>query len=162
MDIVIVILLVLILSGILVILSQFKRNMPVSHQTLISEGVIDENAMAKADVKLEELFSKARLAGYFNLGDVDTAILETNGEISFLPKPMSRCLNPKDFNFAPVRDGVPTVIVKNGELVEENIGNVPIDRDELMTILSARGRLLENILLATITESGRVDVFERN
>ena len=162
MDIVIVILLVLILSGILVILAQFKRGAAVSRQTLISDGAINEAALSKADIKLEELFSRARLAGYFNLGDVDTAILETNGEISFLPKPMSRCLNPKDFNFAPVRDGVPTVVVKNGELVEENLSLVPIGRNELMTILSARGRLLENILLATITESGRVDVFERN
>lgn len=162
MDVIEIILLVLIFTGDLAILSQLKRKNEIKRVTLMSDGKIDENALEKANVGIEELFSRARLSGYFNLGDVDTAILETNGEISFLPKPMSRCLNPKDFNFAPVRDGVPTVLVKNGEIIEENIESVQLSREELMTILLARGRLVENILLATITEAGRVDVFEKN
>ena len=162
MDIAEIILLVLIVTFQLVILSQHKKKAEIQRRTLISDGIINEKELDKSGIKTDELFGRARLAGYFNLGDVDTAILEKSGEISFLPKPMNRPLNPKDFNFAPVRDGVPTVIVQNGELIEENIENAEIGRDEVMTILLSRGRQLENILLATITEAGRVDVCERN
>ena len=130
--------------------------------TLMKRGNIIPDALRMSGIGIEELFSKARLGGYFNLGDIDTAVLEENGQISFLPKPMSRNLNPKDFNFAPVRDGVPSVIVKNGVTVEENLMKDGINRADVMKILLSRGRTLDDILLATITESGRIDVFERN
>ncbi len=154
------VLLVIIIALQLASLAQHKaRRYKMSF--LMRDGEIDSSCLSAAGLSVEELFSAARQAGYFNLGDVDTAVLEENGKISFLPKPMSRCLNPKDFNFAPVRDGVPSIIVKNGELVEENLEKAGIKREEVMTILLSRGRRLENILLATITESGRVDVFEK-
>ena len=138
-----------------------NRRRRYKRTVLMRDGKLLSYALRESSVSIEELFSRARLGGYFNLGDVDTAVLEENGEISFLPKPMSRCLNPKDFNFAPVRDGVPTVIVKNGALDEKAFEKEGINRNDVMKILLSRGRTLDGILLATITESGRVDVFEK-
>ena len=129
---------------------------------LMKDGKINEAALEKTGVSLENLMSRARLAGCFNLGDIDTAVLEENGKISFLPKAGARHLNPCDFNFSPVREGMPEIIVKNGKILEENLKNTEVKKDELMTILFSRGRRLEDILLATVTDSGRIDVFEKN
>ena len=57
---------------------------------------------------------------------------------------------------------MPEIIVKNGKILEENLKNTEVKKDELMTILFSRGRRLEDILLATVTDSGRIDVFEKN
>ena len=155
-----IVLLVLITALQFALLVQ-HRGRRFNQTTLMREGKIDASALAKTGFSIEELFSFARQAGYFNLGDVDTAVLEENGNMSFLAKPMSRQLTPRDFNFAPVRDGAPYVIVKNGEIVSENLKKAEIKEEEVMNILLSRGRTLDGILLATITESGRVDVFEK-
>ncbi len=44
----------------------------------------------------ERVLGQARVAGYFDPNEIETAILETNGQISFLPKSCSRPLTPDD------------------------------------------------------------------
>ncbi len=128
---------------------------------LINDGRINEKALEEAGRSVDELFSLARRQGYFNLGDIDIMLLERDGGVSILPKPRERALNPKDFNFSPVREGVPTVIARDGKIIGENLVKAGINEKELLTLLEARGRQLSSVLLATITESGRVDVFEK-
>lgn len=160
MDAVEVILLVVNIILLLALLAQTRKKR-FKKTVIMREGEFTEGALERAQISIEELFSQARENGCFNLGDVDTAVLEESGKISFLLKPTCRRLTPKDFNFAPVRDGIPRVIVKNGEIIEEELEKAEIKREEIMTVLLSRGRRLENILLATVTESGRIDVFEK-
>lgn len=136
-------------------LSLYRRKTIV----IMRENEIDETALKKAGLSLGELMSAARQAGYFNLGDIDTAILETSGKISFLPMPMKRALNPKDFNFAPIREGVPKTIIKNGRILENNLAASGVSKQALNELLAQRGESAQNILLATVNEAGRVDFF---
>ncbi len=161
MDAAEVVLLVINLALLLAVLAQ-TRTKRAKKTVLMRDGEIISGALEKAGLSIEELFSAAREKGIFNLGDIDTAVLEESGKISFLMKPMNRQLTPKDFNFAPVRDGIPAVIVKNGRFLEEELEKTEIGKKEVMTVLLSRGRRLENILLATVTESGRIDVFEKD
>lgn len=126
---------------------------------LMNNSKIDMNAMKSAKISLNELMSRARQAGYFNLGDIDIAIMETNGELSFLPMPMKRPLNPKDFNFAPVREGMSRVVIKNGRILKNNLEKSQISQSALFQLLSKRGESVSDILLATVNEAGRVDFF---
>lgn len=128
---------------------------------IMSENEIDENALKKAGLSLNELMSRAREQGYFNLGDIDTAILEASGRVSFLPLPMKRQLNPKDFNFAPLREGICKTVIENGKINERNLKKSGITRQALTELLRQRGESEENILLATVNEAGRVDFFVR-
>lgn len=128
---------------------------------LISEGKINGSALKEVKLSLEELMAEARLSGYFNLGDVDYAILEANGGISFLAKPKHRRLNPADFNFSPVREGLCTTVVLDGELKLDNIEKSGVSSKQIVDIIESRGRKVENLLLATINEAGRIDVFEK-
>ena len=66
---------------------------------LIEKGKISKKNMKKARIELDDLLSSARGNGYFNLSDIDYAIMETTGKISFQPVGQKRNLNPKDFNF---------------------------------------------------------------
>ena len=135
-----------------------KTNKPIA---LIREGQINESALKKAKMNLDELMSAARVAGFFNLGDIDTAILEPCGKISFLPMPMKRALNPKDFNFAPIREGVCRVIISNGNIIKENLQRSGISERAIEELLEQRGSSLGDILLATANDAGRVDFFHK-
>ncbi len=128
---------------------------------IIEKGTINKAALKKAGLELDELSAAAREAGYFNLADLDYAIMETNGTISFLPAPLQRPLNPKDFNFAPEREGLCVTLVSDGRLLTDNLSKAGVSAEEIMNILEKNGRKTEDILLATINEAGRIDVFEK-
>lgn len=129
---------------------------------IIDKGSIDKKALKKARLDLDNLLSIARIKGYFDISDIDYAIMETSGEISFLPKPLQRELNPKDFNFAPERHGICYNVILDGELINENLNKSGVSNNELMSIIGDRALLIEDILLATIDESGKVSIFEKS
>ncbi len=160
-DIAIVILLVLIAGLEIGHIALTKTKRYEKEIYLIKDGKIKSAALEEAELSIEKLSALARQRGYFNLGDIDIMLLERDGGISILPKPRARALNTKDFNFTPVREGVPIVIAKDGKIIGENLKAAGVNEKELLTLLETRGRQLSEILLATITESGRVDVFEK-
>ena len=51
---------------------------------LIAKGKINFENLKQQQINLDELMEELRLAGYFDLRDVEYAILENNGQISFL------------------------------------------------------------------------------
>lgn len=51
---------------------------------LICKGKINFKALKKQQINLDELMEELRLAGYFDLNEIEYAILENNGQMSFL------------------------------------------------------------------------------
>ena len=50
---------------------------------LINNSKISKSALKKAKIELDDLITAARSAGYFDLSQIQTAIIEENGKISF-------------------------------------------------------------------------------
>ena len=63
-----------------------SRLLEGSPSTLISEGAINRRALRREQISLPELRAIARRQGFGDLGEVDTAILETNGVVSMFRK----------------------------------------------------------------------------
>ena len=51
---------------------------------LVCKGKINYKALKKQQINLDELMEELRLAGYFDLNEIEYAILENNGQLSFL------------------------------------------------------------------------------
>jgi uncharacterized membrane protein YcaP (DUF421 family) len=141
-------------------LGAFDKKREGEALTIMEKGRLDVEAMKSAGLTFDRLFALAREKGVFNLGDMDIAVLEADGALSLLPKPMHRALNPGDFNFAPVREGRVTPVVIEGELLSDAIEATGAKAGEVVNLLEQRGRTVDGIALATINEAGRVDVFE--
>ncbi len=117
---------------------------------IIERGKISKKGMRKARVELDDLLTSARVNGYFNLSDIDYAIMETTGKISFQPVAQKRQLNPKDFNFAPEREGLYINVIMDGHIIDDNLSVAGVTKKELDNMLKAKGDKLENIFLGTI------------
>ncbi len=117
---------------------------------IIERGKISEKGLKKARIELDDLLSSARGNGYFNLSDIDYAIMETTGKISFQPVAQKRQLNPKDFNFSPTREGLYINVIMDGHIIDDNLSVAGVTKKELENMLKAKGDKLENILLGTI------------
>ena len=118
---------------------------------IIERGKISKRGMRKARVELDDLLTSARVNGYFNLSDIDYAIMETTGKISFQPVAQKRQLNPKDFNFAPEREGLYINVIMDVHIIDDNLSVAGVTKRELDNMLKAKGDKLENIF----AESGK-------
>ena len=65
--------------------SQFTRKILEGEPCiLVCKGKINYQALKRQQINLDELMEALRLAGYFDLNEIQYAILENNGQLSFL------------------------------------------------------------------------------
>lgn len=60
---------------------------------LVHKGKINMKALSKQQINLDELMEELRLAGYFDLNEIEYAILENNGQLSFLTNSSSTSIS---------------------------------------------------------------------
>ncbi len=94
---------------------------------LIYRGKIDEKQLKKEKITINELQERLRQKDVFSIGDVEYAILETNGEISVIQKPEKRNTIPEDFNILPDYEGIPYDLVIDGKVMYENLRKIGKD-----------------------------------
>lgn len=128
---------------------------------LIEKGKILKKNLSKAKIEINDLLTSARSNGYFNLADIEYAIMETTGKISFMPVALKRQLTPKDFNFAPMADGLYINVIIDGRIMEKDLKNADMTKKELKEHLKDRGKKAEDILLATVDNKKQLTIFEK-
>lgn len=137
---------------------QFISGTPI---VLIYKGKIIKKNMKKARVELNELLSTARVAGYFNIADIEYAIMETKGSISFMPVPLKRPLNPKDFNFAPESEGLTVNVIMDGKIIEDDLKDAGITRKDLIRRVKQQNKEIKNIFLGVMDSNGVLTLFDK-
>lgn len=128
---------------------------------LMENGTIKRDGLRKAKIEVNDLLVSARTNGYFDLSDIDYAIMENTGKISFLPTPKKRQLNPEDFNFSPERDGLYVNVVIDGKIMYEDLKYANISEEELKKQIASKGQKIENIMLATINLKKQLTIFSK-
>jgi uncharacterized membrane protein YcaP (DUF421 family) len=69
---------------------------------LINNGTIEYKTLKKERVNIEELMEQLRMQGYFNIKQVQYAILETDGSLSVVPTTNYNSTPSVSFNHLPV------------------------------------------------------------
>lgn len=128
---------------------------------LIYKGKIYKRNLRKARIELNDLLTSARSAGYFNIADIDYAIMETTGKISFMPVPMKRPLNPKDFNFAPQSEGLTVNVIMDGKIMEDDLADAKIDKNDLIRRVKQQDKEVKNIFLGVMDSNGVLTLFDK-
>lgn len=136
--------------------SPFRRLIEGKNAVIISHGVIDQKLMKKLRYSLNDLFEALRAAGCFNLGDVDYAILETDGTLSVLYKSSARPPSAEELGLA-LPDDEPTVcIINDGKINEDAVRQV--GRERIAAELSRQKLAPENIFLMNYERGGFITV----
>lgn len=89
--------------------------------TLMDNGIIYRKNLKKARMDLNEFLTFCRMDGYFDLSQIQTAILEHNGHVSFLIKEPNRPATPEDLKLKPQQTKVQIPFVMDGVLLTKNI-----------------------------------------
>ena len=88
---------------------------------LLENGIIYRENLKRARLDLSEFLTYCRIGGWFDLNQLQAAVLEHNGVVSFLPKETDRPATPADLNMNPKQSLVQTPFVMDGILLTENI-----------------------------------------
>ncbi len=126
-------------------------------QILIYRGKIDEKALKKEKITINELQERLRQNNIFTLGDVEYAILETSGEISVIQKPEKRNTIPEDFNITPEYEGIPYDLIIDGRIMYDNLKKIGKDEIWLKKQVDKFKINPENALIVTF--DGKEQIF---
>lgn len=88
---------------------------------LLDNGIFYRDNLKKSRLDLNEFLTFARMGGFFDLSQVQTAVLEHNGVVSFLPKEPYRPATPSDMDLKPKQSHVQMPFVMDGKLLPKNI-----------------------------------------
>lgn len=128
----------------------------------IKDGKIMEDNLKKEKYSTDELMSQLRKQQVFKAADVEFAILEPNGDLNVLLKKEQQPLTPKDvlLPVAPVKE--PQTVIMDGEIFDEPLATIGLNRGWLKTELEKIGVTVENVFLGQVDDNGQltVDLFD--
>lgn len=130
---------------------------------LVEKGKIIESGLRKAKIDVNDLLMEARENGYFNLDEIDYALMEVNGNISFLPKEKEKPVTKKDMKIKCSNEGLTVNGIIDGMYMVNNMKAINKDKEWLDHELKVNGYdNYDNILLATIDNNYKVTIYEKN
>lgn len=130
---------------------------------LIERGKIIESGLKKCMLDINDLLEECRNKGYFDLNQLDYAIMETSGKVSFLPKSEYRPLKGKDIDVYPPYEGILANVIVDGEIQSSALKGIDKDNRWLLKTLKKQGfNNLDSILLATLDATNKITVFTKN
>ncbi len=119
--------------------------------------------LKKAKLDINELLMQCRTNGYFNLSDIQTVILESNGKISILPKSDKKPIVPFDMNIPMEQEKITTNVILDGYLINENLKKSRHDENWLQKELSKQNNAkIEDIFLATCDDKNNLTIYLKN
>lgn len=128
--------------------------------TLIEKGEILVEGLKKVKFDINDLLEVCRIKGYFDISEIEYAIMEANGDISILPKEEYRNIKLNDMNIVKSQSGLCANIIIDGKIMKNNLAN--INKDEKWLYEKIKNIDLSNILLATVDNKDTIKIFLRN
>lgn len=130
---------------------------------LVEKGKIIESGLKKSKIDVNDLLMEARENGYFNLDEIDYALMEVNGNISFLPKEKEKPVTKKDMKIKCNNEGLTVNAIIDSKYMANNMKAINKDKEWLDHELKVNGYdNYDNILLATIDNNYKVTIYEKN
>ncbi|WP_053956014.1 DUF421 domain-containing protein [Inediibacterium massiliense] len=117
---------------------------------LIRNGKIMEENMSQLKITGEELLRELRYKNIFNLADVEFAIMESTGELNVLLKSDKQPITPCDMGKEVPNQKVPQTIILDGNILDEPLSTIGLDRNWVKLQLDGQGISLDNVFLGQV------------
>lgn len=129
---------------------------------LIDDGRINHREMRKLRVTTNDLLEQLRICGYPCISDVAYAVMESNGDLSVIPKSSKKNITPEDLSIKKGRESMPLVFISDGTVYRKNLESAGWSEKKLSEQLCAMGAGdVEDVFLAICDGSSRLHAFLR-
>ena len=160
----------MIVFALFIILMSFLTNKSLKIRRIVTgkpsilydDGQLYYKTFVKAKMDLGEFLMQCRVNGYFDLSDIQTALLEPNGKISFLPMASKRPVTGEDLNISPSQNYLVANVIIDGKIMKENLKH--IGNNEKWLTKQLRTQDISNIsevLLATCDRNNKLCIYRK-
>lgn len=139
-----------------IVLRRFFMGTPT---ILVEKGKIIKKNLIKTKIDINDLLEQCRCEGFFDISEIDYAVLEANGKISVLPKNENRPITLKDMKIKGTTTTICANIIIDGKIMKNNLINMKKDIHWLEKELKIRGLKLEKVLLATLDDNEKINFY---
>lgn len=149
-----IVVLEIIMSIMTLKLSKFRHIVQGNSLLVISEGKIVQKAMKKMRLTVDDLIEGLRLKDVFDISEVDYAYIETNGQLSVKLKDEKEPIKAEAFGKSSDGGGIPFVLISDGRLISESLGQCGLTEEKLDLILEEKGLIRNDILILAADKNG--------
>ena len=130
---------------------------------LIEHGELLIDGLKKVKFDINELLEECRINGYFDISEIEYAIMETNGTVSILPKGQYKPVTVKDMNLKASKQGLCANVIIDGKMMKNNLENIHKDENWLEKELKIKGyKKFDYIMLASVVVNEKLVIYEKN
>ncbi len=130
---------------------------------VIQNGKLLEKNVRKSRFMVSEILEQLRIKGVFHVDDVDYAVVETNGDISFLLKPNREVVTNADLNLHPDYRGLTINLIIDGKILYKHLRHSNINEKWLLKELKKmKINSADEVFLASVDATGKLYVSTRN
>ena len=136
---------------------KFNSFLSGSATILINKGKIDQKQLKKERISIDELLEQLRVQGFFNIRDVQYAILERDGNLSIVPNSTYNSTPSVNFKHLPIP------IIIDGRIIRESLSSINKDENWLLGILKSNHiENYKNVLICILDEHDKIFIQEKN
>ena len=138
---------------------RFISGVPV---VLIEHGKISREQLKKVKLDVNDLMQDAREDGIFDITEVDYAIMEVSGKVTFLLKSDFDTATRKDLKIHVDDKGLVANLIMDGNIMENNLKAMGKDRKWLLNKVKERKMKVEDIFLLTCNNKEEIMIYDKN
>lgn len=139
--------------------SRFRTLIEGKSSAIIKDGQILEKNMKKENLTIDEMMILLRKKNVFKISDIQSAIMEKNGEITIMKKSELEPLTPKDMSMVVEKEKLPCIVIIDGNLMEKDLTKYGYTKDWLLAEINKQGANdVTDVFLAQIDSMGNVYV----
>lgn len=121
-----------ILSSTAQLKSEKARELLSGKPTIIIEhGRIDMDALKEERININDLLEELRLKNFYNIKEIEYAILETSGQLSIIPKTNLTFATKEDLKIPTTQDSLPITLILDGKINTFNLNLINKDLEWL-------------------------------
>lgn len=129
---------------------------------IIDPNGIDFKELKKLNISMEELMEAIRNLDYFDLSDINYAIIERNGKLTIIPKSASLPVTRQDMKLVKTENEMFFCIIEDGRIIKKNLSEMGARHDVIIPdILHKMRCTVKEIGFASLSEGGDVYVQKR-
>ena len=125
---------------------------------VILNGKIVQKELARLRFNVNDLLEQLRTNNIVNVSDVEFAILETNGQLTVIPKSQKRPVTPEDLKLTTRYEGLPYNLIMDGRIQHKNLSEAGLDIDWLMQQLKIKGLKPRDIFYAYLDSQRNLQI----
>ncbi len=150
-----------IISSIMLRFAKFRKFVIGSPKVIISNGQILQKEMKKLRYTVDDLMEALRSQQIFDISQVNYAIVETTGKISFLLKKDYQTAEKKDVSAGGSPTDPPSVIIRDGLIDRDRLNDLNLKEKWLSKILQENHTNEHSVFLMTADEGGSYTIIKK-